>query len=117
MQTTRRRRLALRRVRELDKGRRNKTEMQDEKKTVAEFGVDIDDEDPRTVRVWNGAESYPCRFSTEADAKMADALTTRMMEIICELWIGGAELLQARTWPSGERPADEPPAPRGEGAK
>lgn len=82
-----------------------------EKQVKLEFGVDIDDADPLVVRVWDGEKSYPCRFSTEADAKMADALTTKMMEIICALWNGGAELLEAKTWPSGERPDGEPPCP------
>lgn len=76
-----------------------------------EFGVDIDDADPLVVRVWDGEKSYPCRFSTEADAKMADALTTKMMEIVCVIWQSGAELLETKTWPSGERPAGEPPCP------
>ena len=81
------------------------------KQVELEFGVDIDDADPHVVRVWDGEKSYPCRFSTEADAKMADALTTKMMEIVCAIWKGGAELLEAKTWPSGARPAGEPPCP------
>ena len=43
------------------------------KQVELEFGVDIDDADPHVVRVWDGEKSYPCRFSTEADAKLADA--------------------------------------------
>ena len=79
-----------------------------------EFGVDIDDADPRVVRVWDCEQSYPCRFSTEADAKMADALATKMMEIVCALWRGGAQLLEEKTWPSGARPSGEPPCPHTE---
>ena len=80
------------------------TKGQEEVLVELQMGVKIDPKEPRTVVVTIGKDSWGMVFDTETDAKLADAICTKMLELATFVFTEGKGVLKEKpkVWKPGE---------------